>query len=135
MLHRLILFVRHLRNIVVFKNSIRFLVVFLMLAGIWVATRELDIPPEYELNDKLIHALVFFGFAILVDLSSSRKPFWLWKGLPLLVYGACVEIMQYFTPERSFSMLDWGADLSGVLLYFIAKRLFIWLDLKRFTAS
>ena len=105
MLHRLILFVRHLRNIVFFKNSIRFLVVFLMLAGIWVATRELDIPPEYELNDKLIHALVFFGFAVLVDLSSSRKPFWLWKGLPLLVYGACVEIMQYFTPERSFSML------------------------------
>lgn len=135
MLHRLILFVRHLRHLVVFKNSMRVLVVFLMLAGFWVATRELDIPPEYELNDKLIHAIVFFGFAVLVDLSSSRKPFWLWKGLPLLVYGACVEVMQYFTPERSFSMLDWVADLSGILLFFIAKRFFVWLDLKRSTAT
>lgn len=131
MLHRLILLVRHLRGVLLFKNAIRFLVVFLMLAGVWVATRELDISPEYALNDKLVHIVVFFGFAVLVDLSSSRKPFWLWKGLPLLVYGICIEIMQYFTPERSFSMLDWGADLAGVLLYFIAKRSLAWLDLKR----
>ncbi len=127
MLHRLIIFVRHLRSVVVFKNSIRFLVVFLMLAGAWVATRELDIPPEFELNDKLTHSVVFFGFAVLVDLSSSRKPFWLWKGLPLLIYGIGIEVMQYFTPERSFSMLDWAADLAGILLYFLAKKIFIWL--------
>lgn len=125
MLHRLILFVRHLRGVVVFKNSIRFFVVFLMLAGAWVATRELDISPEYELNDKLIHVIVFFGFAVLVDLSSSRKPFWLWKGLPLLIYGMCIEIMQYFTPERSFSMLDWGADLAGIALYFVIKKILV----------
>jgi hypothetical protein len=135
MLHRLILFVRHLRGVVVFKNSIRFLVLFLMLAGAWVATRELDIPLGFEPNDKIIHSVVFFGFAVLVDLSSSRKPFWLWKGLPLLLYGIGIEIMQYFTPERSFSMLDWGADLAGILLYFIAKRLSIWLDLKRLSSS
>jgi VanZ family protein len=101
-----------------------------MLAGSWVATRELNIPPQYELNDKLIHMIVFFGFAVLVDLSSLRKPFWFWKGLPLLVYGMCIEIMQYFTSERNFSMLDWGADLTGVLLYFLAKKFFTWLDLK-----
>ena len=134
MLHHLIVFVRHLRGVVAFKNSIRLLVVFLMLAGAWVATRELNIPPEFEPNDKLTHLVVFFGFAVLIDLSSSRKPFWLWKGLPLLIYGISIEIMQYFTPERSFSMLDWGADLAGILLYFIAKRLFVWLDLKRLSA-
>ena len=123
----LILFVRSLRGITLFKYSIRFLVVFLMLAGAWVATRELDIPPEYELNDKLIHIFVFFGFAFLIDLSTSRKPFWFWKGVPLLTYGACIEIMQYYTPERSFSVLDWVADFCGILLYFIAKRIFIWI--------
>ena len=118
-LSRLILFVRSLRRIAFFKYSMRFLVVFLMLTGAWVATRELDIPPQYEVNDKLIHLFIFFAFAVLVDLSSSRKPFWLWKGLPLLIYGVCIEIMQYFTPERSFSMLDWGADFAGILLYFM----------------
>ncbi len=126
----LILFVRSLRNIAFFKYSIRFLVVFLMLAGAWVATRELDIPPQYEMNDKLIHLLVFFGFSFLIDLSSSRKPFWFWKGVPLLIYGACIEIMQYYTPERSFSVLDWVADFGGIFLYFIAKRVFIWIAQK-----
>ncbi len=103
----------------------RFLVVFLMLAGAWVATRELDLPPQYEINDKLIHIFVFFGFSVLIDLSSVRKPFWLWKALPLLGYGVCIEIMQYYTPVRSFSLLDWVADLIGVLLYFSIKKLLI----------
>jgi len=127
----LILLVRYLRSIAFFKYSIRFLVVFLMLAGAWVATRELDIPPEYKLNDKFIHVFVFFAFAVLIDLSSARKPFWLWKGLPLLVYGMCIEVMQYYVPARSFSTLDWVADLTGVLLYFTAKKLLIRLNLKR----
>ena len=123
----LILFVRSLRGITFFKYSMRFLVVFLMLAGAWVATRELDLPPQYEINDKLIHIFVFFGFSVLIDLSSVRKPFWLWKALPLLGYGVCIEIMQYYTPVRSFSLLDWVADLIGVLLYFSIKKLLIWL--------
>ncbi|HIO93455.1 MAG TPA: VanZ family protein [Leucothrix mucor] len=130
-MHRLILFVRDLRNIPFFKHGIRFSVVFLMLAGMWVATRDMDIIPGITLSDKLIHAVVFFGFAVLADLSTSRKPFWFWKGLPLLVYGACIEIMQYYTPERSFSVLDWIADFSGVLLYFIIKRILVWIDRKR----
>ena len=134
-MHRLILLVRELRHVQLFKNSVRFLVVFLMVAGAWVATRELDIPPEYSVNDKIIHATVFFGFAVLVDLSTSRKPFWFWKGVPLLVYGACIEIMQYYTPERSFSLLDWLADFSGILLYFVLKRIFVWIDQKRSSIS
>ena len=134
-MHRLILLVRELRHVQLFKNSVRFLVVFLMVVGAWVATRELDIPPAYSVNDKIIHATVFFGFALLVDLSTSRKPFWFWKGVPLLVYGACIEIMQYYTPERSFSLLDWLADFSGILLYFVLKRIFVWIDQKRSSIS
>ena len=131
MLHRLILLVRHLRSVVFFKKSIRFLLVFLMFSGAWVATRKLDIPSTYQLSDKLVHVIVFLGFAVLIDLSSSRKPFLLWKGLPLLIYGMCIEIMQYFTPERSFSMFDWGADLAGILLYLITKKFILWLDSKK----
>jgi VanZ family protein len=99
-----------------------------MIAGAWVATRTLDLPETIELNDKVIHAVVFFGFALLMDLAISRHPFWLWKGLPLLIYGAMIEIMQYFSPERSFSLLDWLADFSGILLYFLIKLFLLWVE-------
>ena len=125
-MHKLILLVRQLRRVAFFKVSTRTLVIFLMIAGAWVATRTLDFPETIELNDKVIHAVVFFGFALLMDLAISRHPFWLWKGLPLLIYGAIIEIMQYFSPERSFSLLDWLADFSGILLYFIIKLLLLW---------
>lgn len=122
---QLVHLVRQLRRIALFKVSTRAVVITLMLLGFWVATKKLDFPPELEVNDKLIHIVVFFGFALLVDLSSSRRPFWLWKGLPLFVYGVGIEIAQYFTPFRSFSIADMIADLSGILIYFILKLLIL----------
>ena len=130
-MHNLILWVRHLRRIIFFKVSIRSLVIILMLVGAWVATIALDFPEEIDINDYLKHAIVFFGFSVLMDLAISRHPFWLWKGLPLLIYGIIIEVMQYFSPDRSFSLLDWLADFSGILLYFIIKHVFNWMDSKR----
>ncbi len=127
-MHRIILLVRQLRRIALFKVSTRVVVITLMLLGLWVATIELEFPPSFSVNDKIIHAAVFFGFALLADLASSRHPFWLWKGLPLLMYGLLVELLQYFTPFRSFSMLDILADFSGVLLYFTVKMTIIYFD-------
>jgi VanZ family protein len=123
--------VRHLRRIAAFKIGARTVVVTLMIVGSWVATRDIEFPPGFSISDKVIHAVVFFGFAVLMDLAVSRHPFWLWKGLPLLIYGASIEIMQYFSPERSFSVLDWLADFSGILLYFMIKMLVLWVDSKR----
>ncbi len=100
-----------------------------------MATRTLDFPEAFEVNDKVKHLVVFFGFALLMDLAISRHPFWLWKGLPLLIYGIIKEVMQYFSPDRSFSLLDWFADFSGIFLYFIVKHILIWMDLKRQTNS
>lgn len=130
-MHKLILWVRSLRKNDLFRISARAFVVFLMVLGAWVATRRLEFPPGISLNDKLIHAIVFFGFALLMDLVSSRHPFWLWKGLPLLIYGLGIEIMQYFSPDRTFSLLDLLADFSGILLYFILKITILWFDSKR----
>lgn len=129
-MHHLIVLVRHLRRIAAFEVSTRTLVIFLMVTGAWVATEKLDLPPVLSASDKTIHIIVFFGFAVLMDLATSRKPFWLWKGLPLLIYGAGIEILQYFSPDRSFSVLDWLADLFGVLLYFLLKIGFLWWDSK-----
>jgi len=130
-MHQLILWIRFLRRIPFFKVSTRAIVIGLMLAGAWVATRTLDLPEIYELNDKVQHLIVFFGFSVLMDLAISRHPFWLWKGLPLLIYGAIIEIMQYFSPERSFSVFDWLADFAGILLYFLMKMALLWVDSKR----
>jgi len=129
-IHKLILWVRELRGISSFKLTIRLFVVGLLLLGSWVATRHLEFPPGISINDKLIHIIVFFGFALLMDLSTSRHPFWLWKGLPLLIYGIVIEIMQYFSPVRTFSILDWLADFTGVVLYFMVKLAVLWLDSK-----
>jgi VanZ family protein len=109
----------------------RTVVITLMVLGIWVATIKLEIPPGVSISDKLIHILVFFGFALLLDLAISRQPFWLWKGLPLLFYGIGIEVLQYFTPFRSFSILDMVADFSGIFLYFMVKALIIYFDSRR----
>ena len=102
-----------------------------MMAGVWVATRNIEFPEQFDFNDKIKHFIVFFGFSVLMDLASERRPFWFWKGLPLLSYGILIEIMQYFTPEREFSFLDMLADLAGIIVYFLIKSLLVWLDSKR----
>lgn len=129
-MHNLITLVRHLRRIAAFKVSTRAVVLTLMILGVWVATVKLDFPPDLSVNDKLIHAVVFFGFALLMDLATSRNPFWLWKGLPLLIYGGGIEIAQYFTEFRSFSIADWFADFAGILLYYIVKSAIVFFDKK-----
>jgi len=127
-MHKIILLVRQLRRIALFKVSTRAVVITLMILGLWVATSKLEFDTSFNISDKIIHAVVFFGFAMLLDLSSSRHPFWLWKGLPLLAYGVFVEVLQYFTPYRSFSVLDMVADFSGIMLYFLLKMALIQFD-------
>lgn len=127
-MQNLILWVRHLRDVPSFRVSVQVIVFLLMILGGWVATNATDFSDVFDLNDKLKHFIVFFGFAFLMDLAVSRHPFWLWKGFPLLAYGAVIEVMQYFSPDRSFSVLDWVADLSGILLYFMLKLIILWVS-------
>ncbi len=127
-MHHLITVVRHLRRIAAFEISTRTLIIILMVTGAWVATQKLEFPELLSISDKVIHIFVFFGFAVLMDLATERHPFWLWKGLPLLVYGAGIEILQYFSPDRSFSVLDWLADFLGIFLYFLLKIGLLWWD-------
>ncbi len=120
-MYKLISFVRELRLIGAFKVSTRLLLVFLMVLGLWVSTMPLSEYALPEVNDKLVHIFAFFCFALLTDLVTARKPFWLWKGLPLLCYGALIEILQYFTESRSFELADLAADGIGIILYYTVK--------------
>ncbi len=120
-MHKLILLVRELRQKGAFKVSTRLLLVFLLVIGLWVATMPLNHPSIPRVNDKLIHMLVFFCFAFLMDLATARKPFWLWKGMPLFFYGAVIEVLQSFTAYRSFELADLVADAAGISVYYALK--------------
>lgn len=122
LIHKLVVWVRYLRRIKIVKYSVFVFLLLLMLLGVRVATMPLNFPESLQLNDKVIHAIVFFGFAFILDVVTSREPFWLWKASPLIIYGFGIEVLQYFSPDRSFSLLDAVADAVGVLLYWSLKQ-------------
>ncbi|HPE58867.1 MAG: VanZ family protein [Thiothrix sp.] len=96
----------------------RYLTAFLLLLGLAVALAPADYMEElgFDLADKLMHLTAFFGFGFLLG-RATEQDFWRWQFPVLLAYGALIEILQSFTPWRSFSVADFLADGLGVLLY------------------
>lgn len=100
------------------RQILKLLFVGLILAGLATALMPIHGIDLSNGKDKIVHALVFFSFASLLDIATPRS-FWRWK-LPLLLsYGAGIEILQALTPWRSFSFADFAADAIGVLLYWL----------------
>ena len=120
----IIALVRKLRLMSVFKYAMKSCLLMLLIGGTWVATQPMKMDESFDVSDKLVHIIVFFGFALVTDLVTSRKPFWFWKGVPLLSYGLFIEVLQYFSPDRSFSLLDWVADFIGIVIYYSLKYFF-----------
>ena len=131
LIHKIIVWVRFLRRIRAVKYSIFAFFIILLIAGVRVATMPLNFPENFQLNDKIVHAVVFFGFAFILDLVTSRKPFWFWKAMPLIFYGFGIEVLQYFSPDRSFSLLDGLANAFGVLLYWSLKQVLYLIERRR----
>lgn len=66
-------------------------------------------------TDKIIHALIFLSLSTLGYLAFPKHRTFVIVGL--VFYGALSEILQYLlTVTRSASLLDWLADLVGILL-------------------
>ena len=78
-------------------------------------------PGEVQLsvNDKLGHALAFLLLAFLSHASWPEIRFGWQQVVALLGYGLALEVIQYFIPNRYFSLLDMAADLAGILLYIL----------------
>jgi len=76
-----------------------------------------QIGPEFDQVDKLWHLLTFFGLALLADFSWPQRGFDARKYLPLALYGALTEGLQYFVPGRELSGLDLLADVAGIATY------------------
>ena len=96
------------------------LLVILLPVSLWVALIPLDnIVDPAVISDKILHFVAFFGFAVLIDASMKPANYWFWSGWPLVAYGALIEILQSFTPYRSFSGWDWVADIVGVVSFYL----------------
>lgn len=83
----------------------------------YLATTQLDYPAIGNINDKVSHILAFYVLALLGDFSFPEHKFDPGKILLLLAYGLFIEIIQYFLPYRTFSLLDLLADAIGLVLY------------------
>ncbi len=77
---------------------------------------------DHFINDKLAHALIFFGLSWLIDLAYREYKFLFMLALVLLSYGLIVELLQGFSGYRSFSVFDLIADAVGVAFYAIVKQ-------------
>ncbi|MDP9911799.1 VanZ family protein [Variovorax boronicumulans] len=74
--------------------------------------------------DKSNHAL---AFAVLAFLAHKAWPGRMWLLPSLLAYGALIEILQSFTPDRYAEWSDLWADGFGLLVGEMFARLTRWL--------
>ena len=80
------------------------------------------------INDKVAHAMAFLLLALLADVSFPEPRFRLRIFCALAAYGMLIECIQFFLPYRSFSLLDFLADLLGIGAYYIFLPLLQRLD-------
>ncbi len=75
------------------------------------------------INDKLAHFLIFLFLGILGMIA--------WNGTVtrypvitfLAIYGAVIEVVQYFVDQRSMSLGDWIMDLLGLISALLVIKL------------
>jgi len=90
---------------------------FLALGIILIMTTD-PAPPAVtaSVNDKLAHITSFLILGLLAQQAYPQLitgwPLYIW----LQAYGLGIELIQYFIPERSFSLLDLAADAAGLLI-------------------
>ena len=90
------------------------------MAGIvilYLATTSRMIPVVEDIIDKAEHGIAFYALALFADFSFPQNGFGRAKALSLLSYGLSIEIIQYFLPYRSFSLIDLSADAVGLVIY------------------
>ncbi len=71
--------------------------------------------------DKINHMLAFFVLAIFCQFSFPDKKFIYSTFIPLIIYAIFIEIVQYFLPFRTFSILDIIADLTAIIIYLLVS--------------
>ncbi len=89
----------------------------------YLAITPLTYPVVGEFNDKFNHLAAFYALALLADFSFPQRPFSAAKIVPLMGYGALIEIVQHFLPFRYLSLFDLMADAAGLGAYLLSLPL------------
>jgi len=95
--------------------------------------------PLLKQQDKVLHILLYFGFGILLFLTLKSMDRPVIKALALaffigILYGATDEFHQSFVPGRSANIMDFVADITGLLfamsifiIFYFIKLMFFYL--------
>ena len=81
----------------------------------YLATTSLVIKPIENSWDKANHFIAFFTLYVALSLGYPKLEV-VKKVALLLAFGLQIEIVQYFLPNREFSLLDVFADAVGIVL-------------------
>ena len=92
-----------------------------VLAVLLLALMPTDVPMPSTGWDKSNHLLAFSVMALLGRRAYPGRTMALFAGL--LAYGALIEVLQFFTPNRSADWQDLVADAVGLALGWGAGRL------------
>ena len=96
--------------------------IYLMLVTLFLLV-PLPAGGEPLVNDKVAHALIFFLLAFLFERAYPQFKFTTILAPILVCYGFSIEVIQGVSGYRNFSMLDFGADIIGIILYMCAVGL------------
>jgi hypothetical protein len=79
----------------------------------YLTLTKIDVPPALAGSDKWHHVI---AFAALTFPISVLRPMWLWLAAPAFIaFGGAIEIIQPYV-GRDCDILDWRADIVGVIL-------------------
>ena len=96
----------------------------------YLATTSLEIKPLENTWDKANHFMAFMTLYVTLSLGYPKLEV-VKKVLILLVFGIQIECVQYFLPNREFSLLDVVADGVGIIMgMIVAKGLWYLVDTK-----
>jgi len=76
--------------------------------------------PDIDNWDKINHTVAFAALTYFAH--KSYRTAFIKIFLPLLAYGLLIECIQYFIPNRFFSLADIAADVLGIIIIYIFIR-------------
>ncbi len=93
--------------------------------------------PLFNQQDKMLHTILYFGLGILLFLTLKNSGRSVIAALILAIligafYGASDEIHQMFVPGRTADVMDFAADVTGILfaqtlffIFYFVKSIFL----------
>ena len=87
----------------------------------YLATNTLEIKPIQNSWDKANHFIAFFTLYVTLSFAYPKLEI-VKKVLILLAFGIQIECVQYFLPNREFSLLDVVADGIGIFMGMVVVK-------------